>query len=282
MRALLWTVFGIILLAAATLGMGRFRWHALTRQLFGRLEQSRVRTLPPLSANDLEALPEPVRCYLRGALTDGQQRVAAVEIETEGTFNIGDHKDNWQPFRARQRAVTREPGFVWNGAIRLLPGVNMQVHDAYIAGEGILRPSIAGLIDVAHIRGTGEIARGELMRFLAEAPWYPTALLPDAGVTWQSLDEHSATATMRDHDTTVMLTFRFSEDGMIASIRSEARGRTVGAQMVPTPWEGRWGDYASQNGMCVPRRGEVAWILPEGRKPYWRGRATRIGYEFKQ
>ena len=40
------------------------------------------------------------------------------------------------------------------------------------------------------------MAEGELMRFLAEAAWYPTALLPSQGVRWQGADERSAFATL--------------------------------------------------------------------------------------
>jgi hypothetical protein len=32
--------------------------------------------------------------------------------------------------------------------------------------------------------------------------------------------------------------------------------------------------------MLVPLGGEVAWLPPEGPKPYWRGRITAIEYEF--
>jgi hypothetical protein len=29
----------------------------------------------------------------------------------------------------------------------------------------------------------------------------------------------------------------------------------------------------------VPREGEVAWILPEGRLTYWRGRVVKVEYD---
>lgn len=32
-------------------------------------------------------------------------------------------------------------------------------------------------------------------------------------------------------------------------------------------------------GVKVPREGEVAWILPEGRLTYWRGRIVRAEYD---
>jgi hypothetical protein len=45
---------------------------------------------------------------------------------------------------------------------------------------------------LVNLRGTPEIAQGELMRFLAEAAWYPTALLPSQGVQWKAIDDFSA------------------------------------------------------------------------------------------
>jgi hypothetical protein len=35
-----------------------------------------------------------------------------------------------------------------------------------------------------------------------------------------------------------------------------------------------------RDGMRVPMTGEVAWLTPQGRKPYWRGTIGRLDYEF--
>jgi len=50
--------------------------------------------------------------------------------------------------------------------------------------------------------------------------------------------------------------------------------------VIPTPWEGRFSDYQKRGGMHVPLSGEVAWLLPEGCRPYWRGRITKLVYDF--
>jgi hypothetical protein len=34
--------------------------------------------------------------------------------------------------------------------------------------------------------------------------------------------------------------------------------------------------------MRVPLEAEVAWILPDGPKPYWRGRIVEIVYEMAE
>ena len=46
------------------------------------------------------------------------------------------------------------------------------------------------------------------------------------------------------------------------------------------PWEGRWSDYQEREGMRVPMTGEVAWLTPQGRKPYYRGTVNDLAYEF--
>ena len=163
----------------------------------------------------------------------------------------------------------------------MMPGLTARVHDAYIAGEGILYATLFGLVSLGNLRGTPEIALGELMRFLAEAAFYPTALLPRPGVQWTAADDSSSKATLQDGETASTLLFRFDENGLIKSARAEARGRTVAGVMVPTPWEVQWTNYEQHDGMCIATEGEVAWLLPEP-KPYFRARMTSLRYEFAQ
>ena len=279
-----WSALALGLLVLAAFGIaayGSARWESSTRALLARLEASR---LSPLTARydvrELEGLPAPVQRYFRTALKDGQPIVTAASVDHIGTFNMGEDADRWRPFTSEQRVVMRPPGFVWNGHVSMMPGLPVHVHDAYVAGEGILHPAILGLFTLLDMRGAGDVAQGELMRFLAEAAWYPTALLPSQGVRWEAVNDRSARAALVDGPISLTMLFRFTDDSLIESIRSEARGRTVGKAIVMTPWEGRWSDYQERDGMRVPMRGEVAWLTPEGRKPYWRGTIAALSYEF--
>ena len=122
----------------------------------------------------------------------------------------------------------------------MAPGLNAFVHDAYVAGEGALHAEFLGLVTLADMRGTPELAQGELLRYLAEAMWYPTALLPSQGVNWTPIDETSARATLTDRATTVSLDFHFGPDGLIESSNAVARpryGRRCGRQRaLEWPW----------------------------------------------
>lgn len=268
---------------AGALVYGASRWHKGTKALQARLVSARLPIAPvTYDPGELEGLPAPVQRYFRTVLTDGQPLVAVVRVAHAGQLNMSENptKARWSPFTSEQLVITRRPGFDWDARVRLMPGIQVFVHDAYVVGEGILHATLFGLFPLANLRGTPEVAAGELMRFLAEAAWYPTAFLPSQGVRWAGLDDTSARATLTDGATTVALDFHFDAEGLIQTVRAAARYRTVHNTQVATPWQGRFWGYAVQDGMRVPLQSEVEWQLPEGSLPYWRGHITHIVYEF--
>lgn len=272
---------GLAAVIAVSLVVAASRWRAGTDRLRGRLEAARIPIVPATyDPRELEGLPAPVRRYLGAVLTPGQPMIAAVRVTHAGTFNTSEVAERWTPFSSDQRVVTRRPGFDWDARVTMAPGVAVWAHDAYVEGEGILHVAALGLVPILDLRGTPEVARGELMRFLAESPWYPTVLLPSQGVRWQPVDERSAAATLTDRGVAVTLVFRFDDQGLVESVRAGSRDRTIGGRLVPTPWLGRWGAYQVRDGMRVPTEGEVEWQPPSGPLPYWRGRIRAIRYDF--
>ena len=281
LKAIVLIILALAACVAAAVAYGAFRWQAGTKELRARLDAARLPITPhTFEARELDGLPPPVQRYFRAVLRDGQPLIAAARLSHEGRFNMGETTDQWRPFTSTQLVITQRPGFDWDGRIAMVPGVNVLVHDAYVAGEGLLHAAVLGLVTVADIRGTPEAAQGELLRFLAEAAWYSTRLLPSQGVRWDAIDDSSARATLTDGQTRVSLEFRFDEDGLINAVRAAARFRTVKGALVATPWQGRFWAYELRDGMRIPLEGEVAWELPEGPRPYWRGRITSIAYEF--
>lgn len=277
----LWTLAGLASLGVAVWGAGQWRWSVKTRTLIDRLDAAREQApAQRFDPDELRNLPEPVARYLRLVLPPGTPIVRAVELTHLGTFNMGQSAEQWRPFTSRQYVITRRPGFVWDGRVDMLPGLRVLVHDAYIAGEGILEPAIGGLFTLDKLIDRGEVARGELMRYFAEAAWYPTALLPSQGTHWEAIDDSLARATMVDGSLKLTMTFEFGSDGLIEAVRSDSRGRTLNGAIVMTPWEARVFDYQRRGGMLVPTAGEVAWLAPEGRMPYWRGSVTSIEYQY--
>jgi hypothetical protein len=287
-------VGGVILAIVAVLGYGALHWQRTTAELSGRLAPAGGErggdSVDVYREEELAGLPSPVQRYFRTVLNDGRPIIRGVSLKQKGSFNMGRDGDQWKPFTATQEVNPRQPGFLWDARIRMLPVMPVHVHDAYVGGEGILHAALFGLVTVTEMRGTPAAAEGELLRYLAEAPWYPTALLPSQGAEWEEVasgdpeadaaEQTAARVTIRDGETAASVLVRFNDEGLIASVYADARGREVDGEMVPTPWEGRWWNYQDRDGMRVPTEGEVAWLLEDRRKPYWRGRVTSLRYEF--
>ncbi|WP_373524767.1 DUF6544 family protein [Nostoc sp.] len=272
-------IIGVLILVCIGLAIlyGGYRWQIDTDKLRAKLA-SRRRTIEPkiYDPEELEGLPDPVQRYFRTVLTDGQPIVAEVSLSQTGQFNLNEMEDKWNPFTATQLVITQRLGFDWDARIQMAPGLNAFVHDAYLLGEGNLHASLLGLVTVADVHGTPEADQGELMRFFAEAAWYPTALLPSQGVYWEMIDDTSARATLTDGATTVSLVFQFNADGTIATMRAEARHRD---KLTAMPWGGRFWEYSVRNEMLIPLESEVGWEYPEGTRLYFKGRITEINYE---
>ncbi|MCC3450456.1 MAG: hypothetical protein JGK04_23695 [Microcoleus sp. PH2017_39_LGB_O_B] len=274
---------GIIgILIAVSLGIatiyGKYRWQSDTDKLRAKLINGQ-RTIKSqiYDQKEIEGLPEPVQRFFQTVIKDGQAIASAVKLSQQGLFNLSETEDKWSPFTATQFVTTQRPGFDWDARIQMAPGVNAFVHDTYLLGEGSLHASLLGLFTVANMHGAPENNQGELLRFLAETPWYPTALLPSQGVRWEAINDTSARATLTDGATTVSVVFQFNAEGAIATMRAEARYRD---KLTAMPWCGRFGEYSVRNGMLIPLEGEVGWEYPEGIRLYFKGRITEIEYEF--
>jgi hypothetical protein len=286
----------MIIVVVSLILFGESRWADLMRAHGGQLASARselpspTQRPPPLrfEVSELQGLPAPVQRYFRLVLKDGQPLIGAATVDMTGTINMSPNGEQWKPFTSTQRAVNSvagsssglRPGFLWNAKVTMFPGVTARVEDSYIAGQGQVIAKLFGLFTVAHASGGGEMARGEFMRYFAESPWYPTALLPSQGVRWQSVDDASANATIVDGPITLTLLFRFNEAGLIASVRAQSRGAGVGQNMLMLAWECGLSDYQLRDGMLIPMTGEAAWVRPEGRKAYFVGKVKALSYEF--
>jgi hypothetical protein len=290
MTVLLWlgiALAALVVLAIGLRALGAARWVEMIRTHTTQLEsgsvgaQGRLPSPARFDAHELEGLPLPVQRYFRQVLTDGQPIIAAATVEMTGTMNMSATGEQWKPFTSRQRVITRRPGFLWDAQVFMFPGLPAHVEDSYIAGHGRLIAKVLGLFTVADSQGEGEIARGEFMRYFAESPWYPTALLPSQGVSWAAVDAASANATLIDGPITLTLLFRFNDAGLIASVRAEARGAGAGKDgvMVMLPWDCALSDYKPHGGMLIPMTGEAAWVRPEGRKVYFVGHVKTLSHE---
>lgn len=273
---------GIVAAAgAAAVWWGERRWRLESAALVDQLVARQARPGLAYSEAELVGLPAPVARYFRRVLRPGQPMVTRAHITWTGEFNMGrPGQDNWRPFAAEQEFVPGAPGFVWNARIAMMPAVSALVRDGFVDGRGSMKASALGLVPIVDAGGTPTLAAGALQRYLGEAQWLPTALLPSQGVSWRTVDDSRAVATIRGGSTTVSLEFRFGPDGLVASVFTPERFYDDGRNPpVPRPWQARNLRYEERSGVTIPTEAVVEWLLPEGTFAYWRGSPTAVRYE---
>lgn len=229
----------------------------------------------PYDPDDIADLPAPVQRYFETVLRPGQPHVKTVRLTQEGHFRLGDADAPWRPFTASQVYSTSPPGYVWDAEITLLPFASARVFDAYVAGEGLLQANLFGAIPVARAGPTRQMNEAELQRYLSETPWFPTALLPAAGVTWEGIDDRTARATIKGGNVTATAVFHFDEEGYLTQLTADRYRQDIDAV---APWTGHYRAYERRDGIEIPNQAEVAWKTADSEVPYWRGTITEIDY----
>lgn len=259
---------------------GAANWKSETDKLVEKLKQSAsTNSERTISFKTFDSLPAPVGRYFRFALKEGQSLIRTARIRHEGEFNLND---KWIPFTSTQNFSAHPPGFIWDADMKMNRLMNVRVRDGYVAGRGSMTAKVLSLVSVMDARDNPKLDAGALQRYLAEAGWLPTALLPNENLKWTAIDDRKALATLSDSGTTVFLEFSFNETGEITGFFAPERVYEVKGEYKSFPWAGRVWNYQEKNGMMIPTEGEVEWQMPEGNAPYWKGKIVEARYDFGQ
>lgn len=273
-------VGGAVVSLLTALSLGTARWNHETGRVVRRLAGAGHDGArgARISSVELSGLPRPVQRYFHFALAPGQRRIRGARVTHRGELQSAPWQ--WNTFSSVEYVVVHPPGFVWDANIRMAPVLSVHVRDSYMDGQGSMQASAAAVLTMMDREGTPELAEAALQRWLGEAVWLPTALLPNASVRWEGIDDRCARATIGDHGIEASLLFHFGDHGEIERCNGD-RYRDLDGGPELTAWEGRFGEYERRDGMMIPGCGEAAWLTSAGRAPYWRGRITSVDYDFE-
>ena len=252
------------------------KWQRETDAMIEAVKHAALANGETVSFRDFETLPAPVAAYFRFALQDGQPRIRAATIRHQGQFAINK---KWVPFVSVQHFSARPAAFVWDAKMKMNALINVRVRDSFWNGRGAMKVKLLALFSVMDAHDDAALDAGSLMRYLAEAAWLPTALLPSQNLKWTPIDEHKSLATLSDGATTVALEFTFNERGEISEFFAPARVYSTKGESKSFPWRGRLWNYQERNGVMIPLEGEVSWQMPQGNEPYYRGKIVDVEYD---
>ncbi|MDB5712498.1 MAG: hypothetical protein JWL96_4568 [Sphingomonas bacterium] len=175
--------------------------------------------------------------------------------------------DAWSPFTASQTIATNCCRFDWRARFGPLGAIS--VRDALEDGEGRLTVNALGIIPLGRTKPTAALTKGELMRYLAELPWAPDAILHNPELRWRAIGPDTIVVSAGVGDTSVEVSLGLNTQGQVATVLAKNRPRSPTPPLLPMRWVGGFSDYRLHDGRWLPFAGEVAWEIDGHNEVYW-------------
>jgi hypothetical protein len=190
-----------------------------------------------------------------------------------GEMKLSLASARWHSFTARQTMAVTSCAFHWHARFR--PFGYLSVTDALQAGKGQLDVTALGVIPLARRRPCVALTKGEMMRYLAELPYAPDAMLHNRALGWRVIRPDQLAVRCGPAAMQIEVVFALDVEGRVASATVQDRPRSASPPYQPTPWRAEFSDYRHQLGRWVPFEAKVAWIIDGQQVPYWRGHLSR-------
>ncbi len=172
-------------------------------------------------------------------------------------------------FSADQTIRLDAPGFLWRASF----GGMISVADYFVGKNGGMEVRALGAVALTSVVGGAVANKGEIMRYLAELPLSPDAILFNNELDWTVIDSKTIKVASGAADSRGEVTLFVDDNGLISRMRAEARPYAEkDGQFSERPWVGRFWDYQTVGGRTIPIQAEVAWELEAGEFVYWRGK----------
>ncbi len=166
----------------------------------------------PYGAKDFSSLPEGAKEYLMRAMPRQGVRIQGVRMKERGEIRVHDEA-SWKPFSAVQYVSTNPPQLIWSGQAEHWPLTPVSILTTYMGGRDGTEAYFWGLLSAFENRGL-EMKAYLMVRWLGEAVWYPTALLPGDHISWETVpskqpEVRQARVRFRDGEMAVSGIFTF-------------------------------------------------------------------------
>jgi len=216
----------------------------------------------------LADLPQPLRALAARA---PDSPAGQVRISQRGQMWL---KPGARPmaFTAVQLLAVDRVAFSWKASFPLLGPLALRVVDEYDTGAGALTVSLFGL-PLQRQRGH-ETTRGEALRYLAELPFVPPALIGNRELEFHEIDDRHVEVAATVAGERLTVTLGHDDAGDVVRTNSTMRRLKRDGEWRATPWGGEFHDYATIGPLYLPTAGQAYWELDSGRYVYWRGSIT--------
>ena len=221
--------------------------------------------------NHTEALLNKLRAFCLPGGEEAARHIHAIHIQEKGEMRATP-RARWIPFTAQQTIDTSQSNFCWKAHLdgKLLP---VSVIDGYEHHHGRLLAKV-GPLTTQRVEGI-PADKGELQRYLASFIYCPAMLLNNPALEWTSAGLLTLRVRDREDATGAAVDIELTDGGKPLACRAD-RPRMVGREFVITPWLAVADDFSEHEGLRVPRRLDVSWLIADGWFSYYRSVVTEF------
>jgi hypothetical protein len=215
--------------------------------------------------DELAALPEPARRFLRFMGVRGRPRDWSLRLGFEGRFRRGPDRP-WLRCEAWQYSSGLAVARVMHLRIRAGGVVPVIGRDTYLEGRGRMRIKLLDLFQVGDGQGD-EYDTGELVTYLNDAVLMAPSMLLVPEVRWKAGDGDSFDVTLTDRGRTVTAHVLVDEEGAPRDFSTTDRFMADledPTSLIRTPWSTPVAEWTYVDGHPLPSRARAIWHLPAG------------------
>jgi hypothetical protein len=129
----------------------------------------------------------------------------------------------------------------------------------------------ACLIPIARAKPNAALTRRERIRYFAELPLAPDAMLHNRDLGGRDIDASTLIVTAGARETACDVVFALGPDQRIASVFCADRAASTTPPFAPMRWRGQFFDDRQQRGRWIPSAARAGWEVDERDSPYWQG-----------
>ena len=218
--------------------------------------------LAVVTTERIEELPEPVGNWLVWSGSVGKAEVRSMYLEQRGQIKLKPEQKHWTPSKAKQYSTFEPPEFTWKVDMKMAPGTHISGKDVFRNGRAQMRIKFDGIMPLSKTENSIKTNQSSLQRYLMELSCCPPAAL-SSYVSWQKVDETTATARMELNGVSGTANFHFNAQGELKSVKAlRYKDSDKGAEMMLCT--ANILGYMEADGIKVPSKIEIVWDLPEG------------------
>lgn len=222
----------------------------------------------------IKQVPECVQQWLNASGGSGGHAIRTVKLKQEGLMRMEPY-GKWMATSAVQYFDLKDPAFIWKAKVHMNNMIWYSGRDKLENGSGNMLIKLYALLPIVNSSGP-EIDQGNLLRFLGELCWFPSAGR-SSYISWEDAGDKNARAILRYGNATVSGIFSFNANGNISGFRAK-RYMTINGRTTLEDWCVTCTAWQKMNGFIIPVKGEVTWKLKTGDFTYYKWKINEISY----